>query len=62
MDHIFFMHFSVSGHLDCFQALGIVSSAAMNTRVHISFQLMLFSGWILYYILENKFVNISIFP
>ena len=56
------MRLSVSGHLDCFQALGIVSSAAVNTGVHISFQLMLFSVWVLYYILENKFVDISIFP
>ena len=30
MYHIFFIHFSVNEHLDCFYVLAIVSSASMN--------------------------------
>ena len=37
MHHIFFIHFSVDAHLDCFQVVAIVNSAAMNIKVHISF-------------------------
>ena len=30
MYHIFFIHSPVDGHLGCFHALAVVSSAAMN--------------------------------
>ena len=36
--YILFIQSSVSGHLCCSQALAIVSSAVMNTGVHVSFQ------------------------
>ena len=41
MYHIF-IHSSVNRHLVCSHVLAIVNSAAMNTGVHISFQIMFF--------------------
>ena len=46
MCHIFFIHSSVDGHLGCFHVLAIVNSAAMNTGVHIYFQIIDFSGYL----------------
>ena len=45
MDHIFFTHSSVCGHLVCFHVLTIVSSAAVgvHTGVHVSFWIAVFS-------------------
>ena len=35
--HIFFLYFSLDGHLGCFHVLAIVTGAAMNIGIHVSF-------------------------
>ena len=40
--HIFFIHSSVDRHLGCLHVLAIVRSAALNIRVHASFQIKVF--------------------
>ena len=45
MYYIFFIHSSVSGHFGCFHLLVIVNSAAINIGVNISFQIMVFFGY-----------------
>ena len=41
--NIFFIHSSV-GHSGCLHILAIVNSTAVNTELHISFRIMVFSG------------------
>ena len=41
----FFIHSSVDGHLGCFHVLAIVNSAAMNNEIHVSFSILVFSGY-----------------
>ena len=44
MSHIF-IHSPVSGHFGCFWVLAIVNSAAVYVGRHISFQIMVFPGY-----------------
>ena len=44
MYHNFFILSSVDGHPGCFHVLAIVNSAAVNTGIHMSFSVMVFSG------------------
>ena len=45
MYYIFFIHSSVNGYLGCFYVLAIVNSAAVNIEVHVSFQIIVLSGY-----------------
>ena len=46
MYHNFFSHSSIAGHLGCFHVLAIVNSAAMNNGVHVSFSILVSSGYL----------------
>ena len=43
--HKFFIHSSVDGHLGCFHVLATVNSAAVNTGVHMTFSILVSSGY-----------------
>ena len=45
MYHNFCIHSSISGHLDSFHILAIVKSATVNTEIHVSLSVMVFSGY-----------------
>ena len=45
MDHIFFIHSSVDGHLGCLQVLAIVDDVAMNVDMQVSFRIMISSRY-----------------
>ena len=45
MYHIFFIHSSADGHLGCFRVLAIENSSPMNTEMHGSFWIVVFSRY-----------------
>ena len=47
MYHIFFAHSSVDVHLSCLHVMDIVHSVAVNICVHVSFQIIGFSRYVL---------------
>ena len=46
MYHNFFIHSSVNGYLSCFHILAIVNSTTMNNGIHVSFSILVSSGYI----------------
>ena len=46
MYHIFYIHSSVDGHLDCFHALTTLNSSIMNIWVHVCFWIRLLSRYL----------------
>ena len=52
-----FIHWSADGHLGCFHVLAIVSSAAIDIAVHVSFQIMVFSGEMLKCRIDGSYGN-----
>ena len=45
MYHNFLIHSSADGHLGCFHILAFVSSASVNIGIHVSFSVMVSSGY-----------------
>ena len=45
MYHNFFIHSFVDGHLGCFYVLAIVNSVATNNGIHVSFSVLVSSGY-----------------
>ena len=45
MYHNFLIHSCASGHVGCFHVLAIVNSAAMSIEVHVSFSVLVSSGY-----------------
>ena len=45
MYHNFFIHSSVDEHLSCFHVLAIVNSASVNNGIHVSFSILVSSGY-----------------
>ena len=46
MYHNFFIYSSVNGYLSCFHVLAIANSAAVNNGIHVSFSILVSSGYI----------------
>ena len=47
MYHNFFILSSVDGHLGCFRVLVVVNGAVMNIGIHVSFSILVSSGYML---------------
>ena len=45
MYHNLFIHSSVDGHLGCFHVLAVVNSATVNNGIHVSFSILVSSGY-----------------
>ena len=41
----FFIHSFVDGYLGCFHAIALLNNAAMNNGIHVSFSILVSSGY-----------------
>ena len=57
---MYHIHSSVDGHLGCFHVLAMVNDAAVNIGVHVSFRIIVFSGYMPRSGIEGSYGN-SIF-
>ena len=46
MFYNFLIHLSLDGHLGCFHILAIVNSVAVNNGIHVSFKILVSSGYV----------------
>ena len=46
MYYNFFIRSSVNGHLGCFHVLAVVNSAAVSNGIHVSFSILVSSGYV----------------
>ena len=62
MYHSFFIHSSVSGQLSCSHILVIVNSVAVNIGVHISFKIVICSGYMPISRIAGSYAKFKDFP
>ena len=62
MYHNFFIHITVDENFGCFHVLAIVNSATMDTGVHMSFKVIIFSQYMPSGGIAGSYASFWIFP
>ena len=58
--YIFFIHFLISGELDCFQILTVLKNAAVNTRIHTHTYIYLFKLLFLFSLSKHSIPRVKL--